>query len=283
MSNLIDGAAHSFSPNGFDQQRKNDARDAVFAFDTAAAVLGAAAVGATMVFAPVAAGLGFAAMMAKVFEIPFARVRDDPPRGDFTLPVEPRAMTIDPTVLSPGSWGVGDYDLLSRLPTLTVAFDRSAAYVDALVTAVERAMGAHAGRSLVATDLRLEEAQRFVRLALASLATARHTAEALVLPETSLGELLSRGRSELETRPDPRMQVRLNDWIDPATLAAMRAAGFDERIWYQMPSPHERPTALLAAVKAGEDLMTNIGEGMPTTDEFINEGTSEGKESGPAR
>ena len=259
------GVPFLFSSNGFDPDTKKEAARVANGFNRTGEVLAAAAVGATIVVPVAAVGLGFAAAVSPVLASAFRRVRDDPADPDFTSPVTVRPVTIDPTVLSAGSWQLEGERLVAGLPTLTLALDRAAAYLDAVVTAGERAMGAWNERSLSGVELRLADARRFAMLASASLSTAAHAARSVVAdPQLETLAYRARGKSQ-------RREAFLSA-LDDRTVAAMRSAGFNRA---DFPLPRFMPSQsnrIDETLHRGLVLIEQICVGMPSADEFIGEG-----------
>jgi len=267
------GVSSNLSPNGFDPDRKRDAGEVDYQLRIASGALGVAAVGVGLVLPPLAVGLTLAAGMAQVLRLPFERIKNDPPREDFTLPVGVRPMTIDPTLLAVE--GLDDNDLISKLPSLVVGFDRAGAYLDAVVTASERAMGAHFARSGAAVDLRLAEARSYARRAQVSLATTRHVARALIHSRSSMQTHVINGLERfLEDKSlSSEGFWRLPDVLTPAERVAVRYAGLEGSMEYPTPSPAAWPgsAGIAFAVELASRFAGALARDLPSTDAFLSE------------
>ena len=146
----------AITPQGFDDDRKKRAGDVELGLDFAIATLGALAAISSFAFPPLTAGFAVAAAVGPVLKWPFSRIRNDPARPDFHIAEPMRPLALDPTAAM--SRGVSA-DVSAFLVAWSLAADRAGAHLDAMVTAVERAMGAAAAGSATAADLRLVEAR----------------------------------------------------------------------------------------------------------------------------
>jgi hypothetical protein len=160
----------SFSPRGFGDDKKQRAEYAEMQMGRAAALLGLAAAGSMFVFPPLAGGLGLAAAVGPVLSFPLQRIRRDPPRRDFYEAVIVPPPSLDPTAvfgdeIDPLQYPAG---FVSGVVAYSLGVERTAVHAGAMVTAVERAMGAYAAGSSVALELRVAEASHHARRALSA-------------------------------------------------------------------------------------------------------------------
>jgi hypothetical protein len=271
--------AFSISPHGIDPERKKQAADCAVLLDHLAQVLGAMAVGATIVFPPMATGLLMAAAVTPMLRRVFGKISADPPRLDFTAPVTARPMSLDPTLLSLDAWAWEGHALISRLPTLVLGCERSAAYLDAWLCAVERAMGAHEGGSFAAVDLRIAEAKRYATLARSSLSTTLHAAEAIAEERHLLQRLLTAAdRAVSERQPESGAQPQVSEgslasYVAKESLDAALAAGLDaealSELRFRVSLLKSRQAALLPSVfRDAMRLAVDLAEAMPAAQDF---------------
>jgi hypothetical protein len=287
MVSKSSAVSFAVSPHGIDPERKTRAVDGANRMNRAGTVLTVLTAGAGVVFPPMVPGLALAAVVAPVLATVFNRIAADPPRVDFTLPVIVRRFTLDPSIAWLGSWSWED-GVISRTPGLVIALDRGSAYLEAWLIGIERAMGAYEARSWTATDLRLAESRRYLRLANASLNTAAHIAQAIESDTELAARLMSEGgeigdavhaRGTQLTFERARQGAAYPTWQDivsPDALMALREAGMDDeqlRAYVDLPfegvpSVEALGQGMLSAV----EFVESVSDGMPTTEEFIEEG-----------
>lgn len=266
----------SVSPEGFDPDQKDEARKADQAFRAVGHSFAIGAVGAGIAFQPLAVGLALASAATHLLRMPFERISNDPPRDDFSLPVVARATIIDPTILGADTWQTKDRHLMSRLPGLTFGFDRGAAYLEAMLTAAERAMGAYLAQSGAAVDLRLAECRKYAHRARMSLATTRNVAFA-VESSSGVGQLIEAGHRHAE-QEEREQRLRhfwsLPDLLGQEALAAVRMAGIDDLDLFERHVTGKQPARLTVggAVQRALEFTDALASGMPSTREFISEG-----------
>lgn len=162
----------AFGPTGFDDERKKGAEDAEDLLTDATALFGVLTAGSAIVFPPLAAGFALAAAVGTLLTVSMRRIRKDPPRVDFTRSYEVPPPSLDPTRVFATSFDPREFPegFVSAATTYALGGDRLAAHLDALVTTVERAMGAYASHAEVALSLRVAEARAHAIRALGAAA-----------------------------------------------------------------------------------------------------------------
>ena len=219
----------AFGPDGFDDEKKRRAEEAEEALSTASAVFGLLAAGATFVFPPLVGGLALAAAVGPVLGLSLQRMKKDPPRLDF-YEAASVAPPLDPTaVIGQDGFEADNYvGLLAALVAYPVAADRTAAHMGAMVTAVERAMGAYAARSTAAVDLRVAEANAHAQRALSSATALRSTTTVL----SGFIPLIFEDPKTIAEQLDEEMTT-FDELLEGATAARLLSAGVSEAFLMQ--------------------------------------------------
>jgi hypothetical protein len=261
--------ALAFGPNGFDDEKKRRAEAAEELLRYATNVFSLAAVGATVAFPPLAGGLALAAALGPFLQIPLHRIKMDPPRLDFyeTAIVAP---PLDPTAVIGRVDDPLNADVwpLPVLVAYSVAADRTAAHLGAMVTAAERAMGAYARRSGAAIDLRVAEVNAHASRALGS-ATAFHGASTM----------LSAFLTENIEYPSTMSGATMGDVLPEAVVNRLVSAGVADWFFWFSIEPETVPPEVVRGgpvALAGEAVyafVTDLASDLPPTgEEFIAAG-----------
>jgi hypothetical protein len=269
--------AVSFSPNGFDEDRKKQAERCEMHWETATRLLAFLGVAGAAAGIPVAAGFLVIAALGPVMQFPFTRIKNDPPRDDFYATTQIRPQTIDPTLMFPIRGWTEPVLGAEIVVSLATSLDRTSAYLDAMITAGERAMGAYDQRSGAAIDLRYAEVKHNAARALHSAGVLHAAAERA----RDVGLV-----NYPDDMPDPdRPDQPLLEWIASSNaLPLVLATGIDEGnlhapigdIYATTINRDDLFVASQATIEFLEDVFVNLPD---TTQEFIAEGEDSDRHS----
>jgi hypothetical protein len=161
----------SFSPNGFDEDRRQRAAVCEVKWDAATSAMGLFGIAAATKSPAAAAPFLLLAALGQVMRYPFTRAKLDPSRLDLYEAADVRPPLADPAMLGPAQGSVDFGPLL-------VAFsaDRAAAHLDAIITSAERALGAYRNDSRAGMEARLIETRQHAQHARSALDVAGHSA-----------------------------------------------------------------------------------------------------------
>jgi hypothetical protein len=258
----------AFTSDGFAPDRKNRARRLAASWDEASFDLMLISVGAGLIppLAPVMPGFALASAAGAFMKRKYQRIAADPPRADFFAATVVPPPSIDVTLVArPTDIRAATSPVQIPLIAFVAAGERVAAYGEALVTAVERAMGVPSDASAILV-LRLAEARLFA---------ARQARAAAILKDAAR-TLAERDdvRAALEAGLSQGGPYRLGD-LDPELAeagvpASLLAEPLDPGRRYEEGESSAYPSmeAVAAAASFTWELAVDLERNVPSTRRF---------------